>query len=184
MITSNCVKLLEVKNTILPLLTNVQTTYIDSFPETERRDFDLFCKLLTNEERFRLYVILYNEEYAGFITLWQFEGFYYVEHFAIDSAFRSGGIGSVAMTKVKDMLDTNIILEVEDPIDDLTKRRVRFYEALGFCIVDANYKQPPYREGDSWYDMKLMSFGELEMKKEYERVRDCIYEYVYNIKKA
>lgn len=177
------VKLTHVEDTLSPYLTKVQSTYVSAFPKTERRDFYLFCELLEKNPAFNLFVILKDDQYVGFITYWRFRNFVYVEHFAIDANFRNGGIGSVVMKEALKQIDTDVILEVEDPIDDLTQRRVRFYEALGFSLYDADYKQPPYREGDSWYNMKLMSYGDMVMAKEYEYVRDCIYANVYNVKK-
>lgn len=180
---SDNVNLIRVTDTLSPYLPKVQSTYTFSFPETERRDFYLFCELLEKQPVFNLFVILKEHKYVGFITYWQFEQFVYVEHFAIDAAFRSGGIGSIVMKEALKQVDSDVVLEVEDPIDDLTQRRVRFYEALGFNLYGADYKQPPYRESDSWYDMKLMSYGNIDMEKEYEAVRDCLYTYVYNTKK-
>lgn len=163
-------------------LSKVQSTYVLSFPETERRDFILFCKLIAEEPVFKLFTILMDDKYAGFITCWQFSGFVYVEHFAIDESMRSGGIGSIAMQSFLTLMDNPVVLEVEAVVDDLTARRVRFYEALGFKLHSQAYKQPPYRESDSWYDMKLMSYGEFDLDAAYESVRDCIYSQVYNAK--
>lgn len=180
---SDKVKLTRVTDTLSPYLLKVQSTYTSAFPETERRDFNLFCELLEKQPVFNLFVILKEDKYVGFITYWQFNQFVYVEHFAIDETSRGGGIGSIVMKAALEQMDYNVVLEVEDPVDDLTQRRVRFYEALGFNLYGADYKQPPYRENDSWYDMKLMSYGNIVMEKEYESVRDCIYTYVYNVKK-
>ncbi|MDD4513931.1 GNAT family N-acetyltransferase [Massilibacteroides sp.] len=164
-------------------LAKVQNTYISSFPQVERRDFLLFCELLENEPLFKLFVILRNEQYSGFITCWEFPEFVYVEHFAIDESQRSGGIGSIAMMQFLELIDKPVVLEVEKVIDDLTARRVRFYEALGFTMHPDLYKQPPYRGGDSWFDMKLMSIGSFDLSSKYESVKDCIYTHVYNVKK-
>lgn len=177
------VELIRVSDTRSNYLPSVQSTYISAFPETERRDFFLFCELLDAEPMFNLFVILKQNVYVGFITYWQFKDFVYIEHFAIAAEFRNGGIGSVVMKEALRQVGTNVVLEVEDPIDELTQRRVRFYEALGFKLYGANYQQPPYRETDSWYDMKLMSYGDIDMYKEYGSIKDCIYSSVYNIKK-
>ena len=76
-----------------PLLDLVEKTYTSSFPEEERRDF-----FLEEDSRFEMYAFLRDGIYVGFITGWQFEGFVYVEHFAIDESARNGGIGAKAMT--------------------------------------------------------------------------------------
>ena len=178
----NNVTLVRIANQTEENLTKVQNTYISSFPETERRDFVLFCRLIAEEPVFKLFTILIDSKYAGFITCWQFSEFVYVEHFAIDENMRSGGIGSIAMQSFLTLIDCPVVLEVEDIVDDLTARRVRFYETLGFKLHSQDYKQPPYREKDSWYDMKLMSFGGFDLDSQYESVRNFIYSHVYNVK--
>ncbi len=180
---SNNVNLIRVEDTLSLYLPKVQATYTSAFPETERRDFYLFCELLEKQPLFHLFVILKEDKYVGFITYWELEQFVYVEHFAIEAAFRSGGIGSIVMREMLKQVKSDVVLEVENPIDDLTQKRVRFYKALGFNLHEAGYQQPPYREGDTWCDMKLMSCGNMDMEQAYETVRDCIYTYVYGIKK-
>jgi hypothetical protein len=44
------------------------------------------------------------------------------------------------------------------------------------------YKQPPYREGDEWLPMKLMSSGKVKWLKIADMVRDTIYREVYGVK--
>lgn len=178
---SENISLIRVTNPLSPYVAYVQSTYTLSFPEIERRDFYLFCELLKTQPLFHLLVVLQKDQYVGFITYWQFEHFVYVEHFAIDAAFRNGGVGSKVMREALRLVDANVVLEVEEPVDELTQRRVRFYESLGFRLHGADYKQPPYRENDSWCAMKLMSYGEIDMDKEYESIKGCIYRYVYNV---
>lgn len=82
-----------------PLLDLVEKTYTSSFPEEERRDFSLVRKLLEEDSRFEMYALLRDGIYVGFITGWQFEGFVYAEHFAIDESARNGGIGAESNDK-------------------------------------------------------------------------------------
>ena len=80
-----------------PLLDQVEKTYTGSFPEEERRDFSLVRELVEADPRFELYVLSRDGKYVGFLTGWQFDGFVYAEHFAIDPSARNGGIGAKAM---------------------------------------------------------------------------------------
>jgi ribosomal protein S18 acetylase RimI-like enzyme len=165
-----------------PLILKVQATYISSFPSNERRDFFAFCDLLICEPLFCMYVILDGEQYVGFISCWSFTDFVYVEHFAINPDKRSGGIGSFVIRQFINLMTLPVVLEVENVVDDLTARRVRFYEKAGFILHHLDYKQPPYRKSDAWYDLQLMSYGPLDMKNTFESVRDTIYCHVYGIK--
>lgn len=175
--------LAEIINLNDPNLLKLQDTLIYSFPSLERRDFVLFCRLLIEEPIFKAYAILENDEYVGFITSWEFSEFIYVENFAIDEKKRGGGIGSRTMKFVLATLNVPIVLEVEEVVDDLTARRVSFYETLGFRLHHFKYEQPPYREGDSWTPMKLMTHGDFDMENKFEWVKEQLYRKVYNIKR-
>lgn len=178
------VKLERVEDVISPYIAHVQSTYTASFPEVERRDFSLFCELIEKNPDFALFIILRDDRYVGFITCWDFREFAYVEHFAIDEASRGGGIGSIAMKEILKRMRRKVVLEVEEVVDELTQRRVAFYEALGFKRHEHAYKQPPYRKGDPWNAMNLMTFGEFDMDKQFDSVKEILYKNVYNTQKA
>lgn len=165
-----------------PLLDKVEKTYNDSFPEAERRVFFLVKELVKEEPRFTVYTLFRNGAYAGFITAWQFESFAYVEHFAIDESARNGGIGAEAMRQFMALCDVPVILEVEIPSEEMSKRRIGFYERLGYALDNHVYYQPPYRQGEEFLEMRLMSYGNIDLQQSFEEVKDCIHRYVYGVK--
>ncbi len=164
------------------LLKEVESTYITSFPDVERRAFPLFKELVDHEPRFKVYALLNEDRYIGFISAWQFETFVYVEHFAIDEGARNGGFGGMAMKRFVEENDDPIVLEVELPEDEICRRRVGFYERLGFQLDDHYYLQPPYREREEWIPMRLMWIGGIDLKSQYDFVKQHIYQYVYQQK--
>lgn len=161
-----------------PFLEQIEKTYTDSFPPTERRDFHLVRKLIDNPF-FKAYAVLKEEKYVGFITIWEFESFIYVEHFAIDASARNSGIGGKILQQFLENSNKPVVLEVELPEDEMSKRRVGFYERLGFTLDDHLYQQPPYREGDSWLDMRFMTCGNINLSENFETVKNTIYKHVY-----
>ncbi|WP_277464499.1 GNAT family N-acetyltransferase [Parabacteroides sp. PF5-6] len=163
-----------------PLLERVEQTYVNSFPPGERRDFALVRDLMVTEV-FQVYVLLREAQYAGFITAWQWHDFMYVEHFAIDESARNGGIGREALTLFLERLPVPVVLEVEMPTDEMSRRRIGFYQRLGFVLDEHAYRQPPYRPGESWLDMRLMTYGNLDLKKEFETIKQRIYRQVYGM---
>ncbi len=172
----------EVKESSDARLAWVEATYNDSFPESERRDFSLVRRLLEEQPAFKLYLALVNEEqYVGFITFWHFGLFVYVEHFAIDSSVRNGGLGSLVMKEQLSLINVPVVLEVELPDEELNRRRIGFYERLGFVLDDHPYRQPPYRRGEEWLDMRLMTCGKLGMEPSFEEIKKVIYKEVYNV---
>lgn len=166
-----------------PVLDLVEKTYVESFPEEERRDFSLVRDLIREEPRFILLVFLKDDRYVGFIIGWRLGDYTYGEHFAIDPAARNGGIGAKAMKQFLDFCATPLVLEVEMPVDEMSRRRIGFYERLDFRLDDHVYHQPPYREGGEWLEMRLMTHGDLDLDLSFEQVRDCVHRHVYGVKK-
>lgn len=166
-----------------PLLDKVEKTYNDSFPEVERRAFSLVRELVKADPRFVVYALFKDQVYAGFITAWRFGSYTYVEHFAIDESARNGGIGAEAMKQFLALHEVPVVLEVEIPTEEMSKRRIGFYERLGYILDDHVYYQPPYRQGESFLEMRLMTYGDIDMKQSFEEVKDCIHRHVYGVKK-
>jgi GNAT superfamily N-acetyltransferase len=163
------------------LSAEVEKTYLNSFPEAERRSLSLFRELLDKEPRFKAYALVTNDKYIGFITEWIFEAFVYVEHFAIDETARNGGLGAIAMKQFIERTAQPVVLEVELPTGELSTRRIAFYERLGFIPDNHAYQQPPYKKGEPWLPMQLMTYGQIDLEKSFESVRSCLYKNVYKV---
>lgn len=169
-----------VKEVTDPLLIKIEKTYVDSFPPEERRDFALIKDLILTDV-FTAYALLCDSQYVGFITIWQLDDFTYVEHFAIDESARNGGIGGKVLKQFLTDWDKPIVLEVELPVEEMSKRRVGFYERLGFVLDHNEYQQPPYQVGGECLDMHLMSFGDIDLNTEFERIKRSLHQYVYGV---
>ncbi|MCD7932253.1 MAG: GNAT family N-acetyltransferase [Tannerellaceae bacterium] len=160
----------------------VEQTYNDSFPVEERRHFSIVKEFIEREPLFSLYIIEKDNKYAGFITLWFFDEFVYVEHFAIEPDARNGGIGAKVIELIKLIAGKPVVLEVELPEDDLSKRRISFYERLGFVVYDQVYFQPPYHPESSEVEMKLMSTEHYLSVENFQTVKSCLYKKAYGVK--
>jgi RimJ/RimL family protein N-acetyltransferase len=124
---------------------------------------------------------LAKDKYIGFITGWEFDAFVYVEHFAIDETARNGGFGAVAMKQFIAQATHPVVLEVELPTDELSRRRIGFYERLGFIPDSHAYQQPPYNKGDSWLPMRLMAYGPIDLGESFDIIKACLYKEVYKV---
>ena len=68
------------------------------------------------------------------------------------------------------------------PTDDLSRRRIAFYERNGFTLWrDCVYQQPPYRPEDTPLPMLLMVRGNLDPKNDFARVKATIHREVYGV---
>ena len=70
-------------------------------------------------------------------------------------------------------------LEVEPPEDDLTKRRVAFYERNGFVLNHYPYIQPSVSKGRPSVPLLIMTYGRAIEEVEYLGMKKVVYERVY-----
>ena len=48
-------------------------------------------------------------------------------------------------------------------------------------LDDHVYFQPPYRQGEPLLEMRLMTYGAIDLKQSFEEVKNCIHRYVYGV---
>lgn len=157
----------------------VEELFITAFPKEERRESALQREYTDNNALFSNNIILDNNAPIGFITYWNFQDYYYIEHFAIHPSQRNGGYGKKVLEYIQNTLNSPIVLEVESPVDELSTRRIGFYKRANYKLWKNKYFQPPYRNGDDYLPMYLMVYGKLDSEKDFERVKRNLYKEVY-----
>jgi len=157
----------------------VENLLITSFPQEERRELEDQRDFTDNNPLFHVRIILDDNKPVGLITYWDFDDFYYIEHFAVSPEARNGGYGKKVLTLLDDHLTKPIVLEVEEPCDEMSIRRVGFYTRMGYQMWERAYLQPPYRKGEGFLPMFIMAKGDLDMEKDFDRVKGRIYKHVY-----
>lgn len=133
----------------------IKNLYLSAFPPHERREFDELKKLVYNEEC-HINQILIGVRNAGLIIFWDFSGFLFLEHFAIEPELRGKGTGEKTIAAIKTSFQKTIILETEPPVDEISIRRTGFYERNGFHLLKHTYFQPSYGGNKPEIELKLM----------------------------
>jgi GNAT superfamily N-acetyltransferase len=133
----------------------VQQLYAAAFPEHERRDTSGLINLLENKNC-EVNAVLLGSEFTGLCILWPFEEFVFMEHLAIDPRWRGKGIGYQVLQTIRNVSQKHILLEVEPPEDELSKKRILFYEKNGFTILAFPYVQPSYHFSGKDVPLRLM----------------------------
>lgn len=155
--------------------------YESAFPASERRPTEEWIHKINNEPAFTLYFIVNEKQhFLGFVTLWNFGSFSYIEHFATQGHMRGLGIGGKTIDMLH-ALEPNkcIILEAEPPEDPTAIRRIEFYKRHGFRLLDYEYTQPPYSPDNVAIPLKLMTNID-NMENDYiENVVSTIKRHVY-----
>ena len=156
----------------------------EAFPIEELREKERQRALL-DKPQYCLYGIK-NErgELQGALAIWDLEEFVYIEHFAIKPFYRNGGFGGKTLQKIVTRTGKPIVLEVEVPTDDMTKRRVGFYERQGFFLNNYPYLQPPMRAGQGMLPLRLMTMPGKISEDIYKRYKRLIHKIVYNYEEA
>lgn len=156
--------------------------YETSFPEDERRNFDLL-KALDGKSDFDFFIITDKQANAiGIISLWSFKEFIYIEHFAIQQNERGKGIGSSVLSSLANKYSKPILLEVELPENDLAKRRIAFYQRHGFAVQPYDYTQPAYDKTKQSLPMIVMIKADFEITKRFfDSSIATIYKEVYGL---
>jgi len=174
------IQLLQVTN---PDKLNVdfRQIYEASFPEDERRAWDKLLEL-PGHSRFSLYEIYLQQKFLGFISVWDLAEFKFIEHFAIRDSEQGKGYGTQALNQILSISQMPVILEVEEPFTEMSRKRIAFYEQLNFRVNKASYFQPPYSIGKTSIKMLLMSYPMKIEPEDFEKIKAQIHERVYGYK--
>lgn len=158
---------------------SLKNIYHDSFPADERRDWHQILEL-TQHPHFNLYSIINNNSPAGLITVWRWPELTFIEHFAINETLQGKGIGSEVLRQLIQVTTTRIVLETEEPLTESAKRRIVFYNRLGFHSCMEKYVQPAYSLDKKSIKMVLMSHPDQITSSEFIAIRAQLYKEVYN----
>ena len=131
--------------------------YSESFPLYERRDYEQQIAVL-NKPGYALDIYFLDDKLSGFISYWKSDDFIFVEHLAISPNFQGQGLGSALLKPFCEIQSVPVILEIEPPADEITTRRLRFYESLGFVTNLHSHFQPPFHVGDNPLPLNILTY--------------------------
>lgn len=118
--------------------------YLNAFNKKERPSFRYLINTCKKRECVEMYLIKYNNQFAGFIYLVDINNISNILYFAVLENMRSLGIGSVALQKiVKQKNKVFLEIEREDVFaknNEQRKRRSKFYIKNGFVNINLNFK--------------------------------------------
>ncbi|MDL2331169.1 GNAT family N-acetyltransferase, partial [Odoribacter sp. OttesenSCG-928-A06] len=135
----------------------LENLYMEAFPKEERRGIKQLEYFIDHKKQMYFNAIEDNGVLAGFFVYWKFEAFYFLEHLAICPELRNNKIGQQLLDYVKDNLKGTRILEVEPFVDEMTGRRIKYYQRNGYEIVKKDYIQPLYDGSGEGLGLWIMS---------------------------
>ncbi len=153
--------------------------FVKSFSEDERRIKEKQYALLSNP-LYNLDTYEENDRTVAYIAYWDFGDFLYVEHLATEPEMRGRGIGGKMLKDLIKQKNRLTVLESEKPDEEIAKRRIGFYDRLGFKVNSYEYFQPSYGKGKEELSLLFLSNPRLLAPDEFEKIRRTLYKNVYN----
>ena len=150
-----------------------------SFPLAEYRSFADTQALLSRGD-YELLVHADADGIIGLIAHWKLDDFLFVEHFAVSEQRRDNGIGGALMKAYVDAALLPVILEVEADDSPIAKRRITFYQRLGFTLSSFGYEQPCLQGGESHIPLLLMHSAAVSGEL-LQQAQEQIFRIVYQI---
>lgn len=132
--------------------------YEASFPAGERRTLQGQAAVIDHEKYFLEEWLNERGEFVGFTASWIYERFRYLEHFAVDPLRRNSGYGKQILTEWMNRPGPTILLEIDPPTDELSRRRQGFYQRLGFHENPFDHSHPSYQDGTGRVPLIVFSY--------------------------
>ena len=152
-----------------------------SFPQDEYRPYAA-QKALLADSAYRIYAH-YDKDHSllAFLAVWDFDGFVFIEHFAVKEECRNSGLGSRLLQKLAVLLNKPLCLEAERPNTELAQRRIDFYQRNGFCRNPYPYQQPALAADQNPVPLCIMTFPAPITQQEFLGLRNTLYQNVYKV---
>ena len=152
-------RITQIEDSVLDRLIEL---YKLSFPEEERRDIPQLKQMILELPEMYFNAIELDDVLCGLAVYWDFADFYYLEHLAVFPEMRNHKIGKQVLDYWKKNLQKMRILEVEPAEDEMTCRRIAFYERTDLQILTKDYVQPSYRKEEDSCSLWIMGSEENE----------------------
>lgn len=145
----------RITNISHPMYHEALKLYQISFPYHEQREKHSQDEIIKDKEYH--FSLIYDEEvFVGLILYWEHEQFVYIEHFCILPEMRNKQYGQKTLALLAKKGKT-LILEIDPPKDDISKRRKGFYERCGFTENSFAHIHPPYHKENEGHHLVIMT---------------------------
>lgn len=151
--------------------------YGTSFPIFEQRT-EAQQRSAFEDERYNLETYIEDDKFIGFISYWEFDSYIYIEHLAINSSLRGEGYGSRLLREFAQRSGKMLLLEIDPIVDEISAKRLRFYEHNGFVANIHTHRHPPYRESFEGHQLIVLTTEREINKAEYEQFSSDLKEVV------
>jgi len=165
-----------IKSISSPLFASAWEIYRYSFPACEKRSLESQRKALEEQPECCMEIFTQDasDKVLGFMLRWDFGDQVYLEHFAVSKNERNNGIGGEMLDSfIERNASKRIILDIDMPVDDISGRRLGFYERHGFVAnPDRKHIHPDLNDPCAEkFELLLLSHGGMLNDDEFHRFR-------------
>ena len=156
----------------------VWALYEESFPLAERRKLEDHKRAFA-DPRFHPLSVWEGVLLLGIAFYWEWNNYRYVEYLAVSPDLRGHGYGFEIIKHIRDSQHT-IILEIDPLENDLSVRRLQFYERAGFTLTPYRFIHLPYRLDGISQELLILSYPQMITKEQHNDFLDFIDKRVRN----
>jgi len=153
--------------------------YSVSFPVHEQRNEQQQISAF-GKENYYLIIKTEGEKLLSFIAYWDFDDYVYIEHLAVNPQYRGANIGSNTLNSFAEIIGKTILLEIDPIIDDVSRKRLHFYEKLGYVLNPYEHSHPAYDINFKPHRLLVLSHGKGIDETQYLRFHKNLSEVVMN----
>lgn len=132
--------------------------YAVSFPVYEQRNHEQQLDAF-RDERYNLFCQIGQEMVNSFISFWDFGEYVYIEHLAVNEKLRGKNIGTEMLTQFIEEINKTVILEIDPIIDEVSAKRLQFYQKIGFNMNEYKHVHPAYNPQYPPHQLLVLSTG-------------------------
>lgn len=111
--------------------------------------------------------------WVGLLLCWDAGDFFYIEHFCTRPELRGRRYGQAALALLAEE-GKPIILEIDPPVGDLSRRRQGFYERAGYHANPYAHVHPPYHAANRGHALVVMSYPDVLSADTYAAFADYL----------
>ena len=139
--------------------------YEKSFPVAEIRKKDDHLRACSDERFFPLSA-WEGQQLIGLMFFWEWDSYRYLEHLAVNPDLRGNGYGSQLVRYLRNS-DHTIILEIDPLVNELSVRRLQFYERASYTLTPYRFVHLPYRIDGQEQELLILSYPEMISKAQH-----------------
>ncbi|EIU7558287.1 GNAT family N-acetyltransferase [Providencia rettgeri] len=134
----------------------INQLYDKAFPLYEQRSYQ-GRKAVLGQDDYYLYYFANSSIFVGFIGCWKINDYFYIEHFAISAELRGQGYGQKVLKQFCGNVG-KVILEIDPVIDEISKKRLNFYQHCGFQRNRYSHTHPSYYPENKPHQLEVLSY--------------------------